>query len=135
MPRGWWEVLNLIVGKQVLISSIKIYRSLYQHVVKHTDGSLVVFQNTLYTVESLIKNHDGFEKTVRAQEDRIEEMKQFADDLVEQKHYAADEIKARSQAVLSRRDRMWETSRQRRKKLEDSRNYQLFLRNLYEVSG
>ena len=86
-------------------------------------------------MESLIKNHDGFEKTVRAQEDRIEEMKQFAADLVEQKHYAGDEIKARCQAVLTRRDRMWETSAQRRKKLEDSRNYQLFLRNLYEVSG
>ncbi|KAL8620004.1 hypothetical protein ACOMHN_015286 [Nucella lapillus] len=91
--------------------------------------------NTLYSVESLIKNHDGFEKTVRAQEDRIAEMKQFANDLVDQKHYATDEIKTRCQAVLSRRDRMWESSKQRKKKLEDSRNYQLFLRNLYEVSG
>ncbi|XP_076441755.1 spectrin beta chain, non-erythrocytic 5-like [Babylonia areolata] len=91
--------------------------------------------NTLYSVESLIKNHNGFEKTVRVQEDRIEEMKQFANDLVKQKHYATDEIKSRCQAVLSRRDRMWETSKQRRKKLDDSRNYQLFLRNLYEVSG
>lgn len=100
-----------------------------------TDSGLITFQNTLYSVESLIKNHDGFEKTVRAQEDRIEEMKQFAADLVEQKHYASDEIKSRCQAVLTRRDRMWETSKQRRKKLEDSRNYQLFLRNLYEVSA
>ncbi|KAK7105089.1 spectrin beta chain, non-erythrocytic 5-like isoform X3 [Littorina saxatilis] len=91
--------------------------------------------NTLYSVESLIKKHDGFEKTVRAQEDRIQEMKQFAADLVEQKHYATDEIKSLCQTVLSRQDRMWDSSKQRRKKLEDSRNYQLFLRNLYEVSG
>ncbi|PVD25646.1 hypothetical protein C0Q70_13305 [Pomacea canaliculata] len=36
---------------------------------------------------------------------------------------------------LARQERMWDLSKQRRKILEDSRNYQLFLRNLYEVSG
>lgn len=84
-------------------------------------------------MESLIKNHDGFEKTVRAQEDRIEEMKQFAADLIKQQHYAGEEIKSRCQAVLARQERMWDLSKQRKKMLEDSRNYQLFLRNLYEV--
>lgn len=85
-------------------------------------------------MESLIKHHDGFEKTVHAQEDRIEELKQFASDLIRQQHYASEEIKTRCQTVLTRNDRMWELSKQRRKKLEDSRNYQLFLRNLYEVN-
>jgi hypothetical protein len=90
-------------------------------------------QNTLYSVESLIKNHENFERSVKAQEEKIEEMNQFASDLVEQKHYAKDEIQQRCQTVLARRDRMWNTANQRRKKLNDSRNYQLFLRNLYEV--
>ncbi|BFZ07506.1 hypothetical protein BsWGS_10543 [Bradybaena similaris] len=91
--------------------------------------------NSLYSVESLMKKHDGFEKTTKAQEDRIEDLKQFASDLCADNHYATDEINARCQAVLNRRKRMWEMSQARRKKLVDSRNYQLFLRNLYEVSA
>ena len=92
-----------------------------------------MIQNTLYSVEALMKNHDGFEKTTRAQEDRIEELRQFASDLCEDNHYAADEINGRCQAVLQRHKRMWEATEARHKKLVDSRNYQLFLRNLYEV--
>ncbi|XP_055956724.1 spectrin beta chain, non-erythrocytic 2 isoform X1 [Patella vulgata] len=91
--------------------------------------------NTLYSVEGLIKKHEGFEKTTKAQEDRIEDLKQFGDDLCEKEHYAKDEIKKRCQSVLSRRVHMWELSTQRRKKLQESHNYQIFLRNLYEVSG
>ncbi|CAL1542371.1 unnamed protein product [Lymnaea stagnalis] len=91
--------------------------------------------NTLYSVDSLMKKHDNFEKTTKAQEDRIEELKQFASDLCAGSHYASDEITSRCQAVLNRRKRMWELSEARRKKLIDSRNYQLFLRNLYDVSG
>ena len=90
-------------------------------------------QNTLYSVESLIKKHDGFEKTVKAQEERIDDLKQFAHDLCDQDHYAADEIKACCQKVLTRCGKMWDDSHARRKKLEDSKNYQLFLRKIYEV--
>ncbi|GFO34699.1 spectrin beta chain, non-erythrocytic 5-like, partial [Plakobranchus ocellatus] len=91
--------------------------------------------NTLYSVDALMKSHEGFEKTTRAQEDRIEALRQLASDLCEDSHYATDEINSRCQTVLSRRNRMWEASAARRKKLVDSRNYQLFLRNLYEVSS
>ncbi|XP_041352702.1 spectrin beta chain, non-erythrocytic 5-like isoform X2 [Gigantopelta aegis] len=91
--------------------------------------------NTLYSVESLIKKHDGFEKTVKAQEERIDDLKQFAQDLCDQEHYAADEIRTCCQKVLTRCSKMWEVSHARRKKLEDSKNYQLFLRKIYEVSG
>ncbi|KAH9509152.1 hypothetical protein Btru_049222 [Bulinus truncatus] len=91
--------------------------------------------NTLYGVESLMKKHENFEKTTKAQEDRIEELKQFASDLCSEHHYASDEINSRCQVVLNRRKRMWETSEARKKKLIESRNYQLFLRNLYEVSA
>ncbi|XP_059148013.1 spectrin beta chain, non-erythrocytic 2-like isoform X3 [Physella acuta] len=91
--------------------------------------------NTLYSVESLIKKQENFEKTTRAQEDRVEELKQFASDLCADQHYATDEINARCQQVLNRRKRMWESSEARKKKLIDSRNYQLFLRNLYDVAS
>ncbi|KAJ8309236.1 hypothetical protein KUTeg_014110 [Tegillarca granosa] len=91
--------------------------------------------NTLYSVESLTKKHDGFEKTTHAQEERIEDLKQFAQDLQQQEHYAKQEIKEKCTAVEDRTKTFWEHSTSRRNKLNDSKNYQLFLRNLYEVSG
>ncbi|KAL5008187.1 hypothetical protein ScPMuIL_013768 [Solemya velum] len=91
--------------------------------------------NTLYGVESLLRKHEAFEKTTKAQQDRIDDLKQFASDLKEKDHYAANEIKERCQAVVSRTEHFWEHSKARRKKLEDSKQYQLFLKNTYDVSG
>ncbi|XP_071162084.1 spectrin beta chain-like isoform X8 [Mytilus edulis] len=91
--------------------------------------------NTLYSVEALIKKHDGFEKMTMAQVDKVDDMKQFADNLVEQQHYAVNEITDRCRAVLDRYKRLLDSMAARKKKLEDSKNYQLFLRHLYEVSN
>ena len=91
--------------------------------------------NTLYSVEALIKKHDGFEKMTMAQQDRVEDMRQFATTLQEQQHYAINEITDRCQSVLDRYKRLLDSMAARKKKLEDSKNYQLFLRHLYEVSN
>lgn len=91
------------------------------------------FQNTLYSVEALIKKHDGFEKMTMAQIDKVDDMKQFADNLVENNHYAVNEITDRCQVVLDRYKRLLDSMSARKKKLEDSKKYQLFLRHLYEV--
>ncbi|XP_033735465.1 spectrin beta chain, non-erythrocytic 5-like isoform X2 [Pecten maximus] len=91
--------------------------------------------NTLYSVEALIKKHDGFEKATAAQQDRLEDLKQFAQNLREQNHYATHEIVDRCQAAVERTRRFMDQSAARRQKLEDSKNYQLFLRNMYEVSN
>ena len=95
--------------------------------------SCLPVQNSLFSVESRMKNLAEFEKIVRAQECRLDEMKQFASDLIRQKHYATGEIESRCQLVLDRRDRMWKASVKRQGMLQDSRDYQLFLKNLYEV--
>lgn len=68
-----------------------------------------------------------------AQVDKVDDMKQFADNLVEQQHYAVNEITDRCRAVLDRYKRLLDSMAARKKKLEDSKNYQLFLRHLYEV--
>ncbi|XP_048733527.1 spectrin alpha chain, non-erythrocytic 1-like isoform X2 [Ostrea edulis] len=91
--------------------------------------------NNLHSVEALQKKHDGFIKTSRKQVDKIEDLKQFAENLKTQDHYASNEITERCQEVLNRCNAFWEHCEARRKKLNDSRNYQLFLRNLYEVTG
>ena len=80
-----------------------------------------------------MKKHDGFEKTLVAQEEKIDTLEQLAQALLAQEHYGSGQIKKRCQDVLERRDRIKETAAARRRKLEDSRNYQQFLRNVYEA--
>ena len=92
-------------------------------------------QNTLYSVEALLKNHDRFEKLMEKQVEKVEDVRHFADTLESLKHYAWDEIRERRQAVDDRFSRLQESSNARRRKLGDSKNYQLFLRNLYDVSN
>ena len=104
-----------------------------QYFVRFSSVVFLIIQNTLYSVEALIKKHDGFEKMTMAQQDRVEDMKQFATSLKEQNHYAINEITDRCQAVLDRYKRLLDNMAARKKKLEDSKNYQLFLRHLYEV--
>jgi hypothetical protein len=67
------------------------------------------------------------------QVEQVEDVREFAAKLETQNHYAWDEIKQRKQAVEDRYTRLKETSSARKTKLGDSKNYQLFLRNLYEV--
>ncbi|KAL4238363.1 Spectrin beta chain [Mactra antiquata] len=91
--------------------------------------------NSLYSVEALLKNHDRFERLMEQQVEEVEDVKQFAGKLEKQDHYAWDEIDERRQAVEDRYTRLRAASEARRNKLGDSNNYQLFLRNLYEVSA
>ena len=67
------------------------------------------------------------------QVDQVEDVTQFAAKLEKQDHYAWDEIKERCQSVKDRHSRLIQSSNARRQKLGDSKNYQVFLRNLYEV--
>ena len=67
------------------------------------------------------------------QVDQVEDVTQFAAKLEKQDHYAWDEIKERCQSVKDRHSRLIKSSNARRQKLGDSKNYQVFLRNLYEV--
>lgn len=87
----------------------------------------------MYSVDALLKNHERFEKLMEQQVEHIEDVKQFTAKLEKQNHYAWDEIKDRCQGVVDRHARLLSSSKARRIKLGDSNNYQLFLRNLYEV--
>jgi len=94
-----------------------------------------VLQDSLYSVDALLKNHERFEKLMEQQVEHIEDVKQFTAKLEPQHHYAWDEIKERCQAVEDRHARLQSSCKARRTKLGDSHNYQIFLRNLYEVSN
>lgn len=91
------------------------------------------FQNTLSSVDELIKKHDGFTTTLEAQAEKITTLEQLAQALLAQEHYASDQIKSRCKGVVGRMQKVKQAADQRRAKLIDSRNYQQFLGNVYEV--
>ena len=90
-------------------------------------------QNSLSSVDSLIKKHDGFTTTLEAQQEKITTLEQLCQALLAQDHYASEQIKSRCDGVLDRMGRITQLTESRRLKLLDSRSYQQFLCNIYEV--
>lgn len=80
-----------------------------------------------------MRKHEAFEKTLAAQAGRVEEVERFAVELLADHHYDTTGITQRLQAVCARRDRLKETAMARRRRLQESRQLQQFLRNMYEV--
>lgn len=64
--------------------------------------------DSLDGVEALIKNHDDFEKSIDAQEEKINGLVRFGTTLSEQGHYEAAAIETRKQAVLARKEKLFE---------------------------
>lgn len=89
--------------------------------------------DSLDSVEALIKKHEDFEKSLAAQEEKIKILDEFATKLIENEHYAADDVAARRDTLLQRRNALHECSQIRRVRLEDSYRYQMFERDCDET--
>jgi hypothetical protein len=59
-------------------------------------------QDNLDSVESLLKKHEDFEKSLDAQEERMKALDQVAKKLMSAGHYATVDIASRRDAVLQR---------------------------------
>ena len=55
--------------------------------------------DSLDNVEALIKKQEDFEKSLAAQEEKINALDEFATKLIESEHYAADSVAARRNTV------------------------------------
>lgn len=92
-------------------------------------------QESLAAVEILLRKHETFEKTITAQLSRIDDLEKFAVEILAHQHYNSSGIQNKLHSVCSRRDKLKESGAARRKRLNDSKQLQLFLRNMYEVEG
>lgn len=95
---------------------------------------LFVVQDSLSSVEALIKKHEGFEKSLLAQEDKLNQLKDHATTLLAEDHYDSPAIITRRDAVFSRYGRLKKLSQQRMMKMQESLQLQLFLQEVTEVS-
>ncbi|XP_074649217.1 spectrin beta chain-like isoform X2 [Tubulanus polymorphus] len=91
--------------------------------------------HNISSVDNLVKNHSSFEKTIIAQEEKIDKLATNCKKLVSQDHYAADEINSRCQEVIDRRNKLRQACKVRALKLQDSKRLQIFLQSIFEVNG
>ena len=81
---------------------------------------------SLDDVEALLKQHEKFENTLHAQDDRLKAFSDTADKLIRQNHYDKCYINDRRNQVLVRRVSVIEAAHRRRAALKASEHYQQF---------
>ncbi|XP_073494936.1 spectrin beta chain, non-erythrocytic 5 isoform X1 [Phyllobates terribilis] len=91
--------------------------------------------DSVTSVESLQNKHEKFQKALDAQMGKIDEMEAFAKQLIDNQHYDSENIAYKCQAVLERKKKLLNLSEARKKKLEESRQLQKFLKSSYEVGA
>uniref|UniRef100_A0A8C0VRC8 Spectrin alpha chain, non-erythrocytic 1 n=1 Tax=Cyanistes caeruleus TaxID=156563 RepID=A0A8C0VRC8_CYACU len=91
--------------------------------------------DSLDSVEALLKKHEDFEKSLSAQEEKITALDEFATKLIQNNHYAMDDVATRRDALLSRRNALHERAMRRRTQLADSFHLQQFFRDSDELKS
>ncbi|VDN60745.1 unnamed protein product [Dracunculus medinensis] len=89
--------------------------------------------DSLDSVESLLKKHEDFEKSLAAQEEKINALDEFATKLIQGQHYAADDVSRRRALLLERRRHLMQRAAERRRQLENSYRLQQFDRDCDEL--
>ncbi|KAH0615580.1 hypothetical protein JD844_005026 [Phrynosoma platyrhinos] len=91
--------------------------------------------DSLDSVEALLKKHEDFEKSLSAQEEKITALDEFATKLIQNNHYAKEDVATRRDALLSRRNALHERAMCRRTQLSDSFHLQQFFRDSDELKS
>lgn len=86
-------------------------------------------------VEAMIKKHEDFDKAIGNQEEKIESLSTYADQLMSSEHYGRTEIHTKKQEVLSRWQDLKEALIEKRSKLGESQTLQQFSRDADEIEN
>merc|ERR1712008_339956 len=86
-------------------------------------------------VESMIKKHEDFDKAIGSQEEKIESLSTYADQLVASDNYARDEIEDKRKQVLDRWQSLKEALIEKRKAISELGTLQQFSRDADEIEN
>eukprot|EP00117_Sycon_ciliatum_P010415 scpid4432/ scgid12327/ Spectrin alpha chain, brain; Alpha-II spectrin; Fodrin alpha chain; Spectrin, non-erythroid alpha chain len=86
-------------------------------------------------VEALIKRHEDFDKSLITQEEKIASLQEFANQLIQTRHYDAAAVAERRAAVLARWSKLKAALVARRSKLGESQSLQQFTRDADEAEA
>ncbi|XP_029350237.1 spectrin beta chain, non-erythrocytic 5 [Echeneis naucrates] len=93
-----------------------------------------ILGNTVDETEGLIKRHEAFEKLLSSQDDKLSSLKKLADQLKKQlSREKSREVKTKLKALVQRRERIRELSKQRNEELELSRTLCIFIRDVAQA--
>lgn len=84
-------------------------------------------------MEGLIKRHDAFESLLSKQQVKLQNMQEFGDKLLKQRHFDSKNVGETVETVTQRRDNIKAMSDDRKKTLQDSLLYAQFNRDCLEV--
>merc|ERR1719210_2049363 len=86
-------------------------------------------------VEAMIKKHEDFDKAINNQEEKIESLQTYADQLVQSEHYAGNDINQKKKDVLERWEKLKEALIEKRAQLGESQTLQQFSRDADEIEN
>ncbi|KAK6060073.1 spectrin repeat-containing domain protein, partial [Cooperia oncophora] len=84
----------------------------------------------LASIENLLKKHQLLEADIIAHQDRVQEMNQQADSLLERDQFAGQQIAERRKVIADRYERVKEMANDRRDKLNEALNVHQFFRDI-----
>ncbi|XP_068918914.1 spectrin alpha chain, erythrocytic 1 [Petaurus breviceps papuanus] len=90
-------------------------------------------KSSLDSLEALMKKRDDLDKAINAQEEKINSLKSFAERLIDDNHYAKEEIADRLQKVLNRWNALKEQMIADRAKLGDYADLKQFYRDIEDL--
>jgi len=86
-------------------------------------------------VEAMIKKHEDFDKAIGNQEEKIDSLHTYADQLMSSEHYATSAIQAKKEEVMARWEHLKEALIEKRSKLGESQTLQQFSRDADEIEN
>ena len=86
-------------------------------------------------VESLIKKHEDFDKAIASQEEKIEALTTYAEQLIQSANYAKTDIEAKEKEVLSRWEMLKKALTEKRRILDEGVTLQQFSRDADEIEN
>lgn len=139
---GWEELQQMWENRQVLLSQsldhqlfnrdarqAEVLLSQQEHFLSKDDTPV-----NLEQAENQLKRHEAFMTTMEANDDKINQIVQVADTLVEKEHYDADKIHKRADNINERRDSNRDHAVDQHEKLKNQVKLHEFLQDLEELT-
>lgn len=139
---GWEELQQMWENRQVLLSQ-SLDHQLFNRDARQAEVLLAQQEHflskddtptNLEQAENQLKRHEAFLTTMEANDDKINQIVQVADTLVEKDHYDADKIHKRAENINERREGNREHAVDQHEKLKNQVKLHEFLQDLEELT-
>ncbi|XP_050549982.1 spectrin beta chain isoform X5 [Spodoptera frugiperda] len=141
LREGWAELQQMWENRQQLLAQ-SLELQLLQRDARQAEVLLAHQEHrlgktepptNLEQAENMIKEHEAFLTTMEANDDKINSVVQFANRLVEERHFDADKIQRKAENIDARRNANREKALQQMEKLQDQLQLHQFLQDCDEL--